>query len=239
VNTVRTVSDTKRDFYKGFPKPVNSVYRRVVDELLVEIHLLVTSQTFAYDSIFALGVVTAFDRFTNGYKPEPDRDAIYAALAQSLHFNPEQLRQDASHLSELATRSPADVKSLLTTLEANVNLDPLMPQVRAIAGNPKFKYSRLFAVGVFTLLELADAQTLADNDKRQELIKQVGETLKVGSDRLFRDLDLYRSNLEKVAQARQMMADLVEAEQKKRQKQAEQNASKAATVPESQETPST
>ncbi|MEE3715356.1 photosystem II biogenesis protein Psp29 [Tumidithrix elongata RA019] len=239
MNTVRTVSDTKRDFYRGFPKPVNSIYRRVIDELLVEIHLLIVSQPFAYDSIFGLGVVTSFDRFTVGYSPEADRHTIFTALAQALHFNPEQLRQEASQLSELAMRSPAEVKSLLTTLEANVNLDPLMPQVRAIAANPKFKYSRLFAVGIFTLLEIVDPEAIADNDKRQDLIKQVGEALKIGSERLFKDLDLYRSNLEKVAQARQMMADLVEAEKKKRQRQAEQNTSKAETTPESQESPST
>lgn len=239
MNTVRTVSDTKRDFYKAFPKPVNSVYRRVIDELLVEIHLLIVNQTFSYDSIFGLGVVTAFDRFMVGYKPETDRHAIFTALAQALHFNPDHLRQEASHLNELTQRSPADVKSLLTTLEANANLDPLMPQVRAIAGNPKFKYSRIFAIGIFTLLEAIEPEAVADNEKRQDLIKQVGEALKVGSERLFKDLDLYRSNLEKVAQARQMMADLVEAEQKKRQKQVEQNTNKDETSAESQESAST
>ena len=70
MNTVRTVSDTKKDFYLAFPKPVNQVYRRVVDELLVEVHLLKVNQTFVYDAIFALGFVTTFDRFTVGYKPE-------------------------------------------------------------------------------------------------------------------------------------------------------------------------
>jgi len=220
VNNVRTVSDTKRDFLNAFTKPIVSIYRRIIDELLVESHLLVVNQTFAFDPIFALGLVTAFDRFTVGYQPESDRQAIFVALIQALQLNPEQLRQEAGHMSELAMRMPTELKDLLTTLETSANLDPLMGQVRSIAANPNFKYSRLFAIGIFTLLEIAEPESIADQDKRQELINQVGNTLKIGADRLSKDLDLYRSNLEKLEQGRQMMADLAEAERKKREKQA-------------------
>jgi photosystem II biogenesis protein Psp29 len=218
VNTVRTVSDTKRDFYQAFPKPINSVYRRAIDELLVECHLLIVNQNFAYDPIFALGLTTAFDKFTVGYQPEVDRQSIFAALCQSLLLDRDRLRQDASQLSELAMRSPEELKKLLATLESSVNLDPLMGQVQAIAANPKFKYSRVFAIGLFALLETADPQTIANNDRRQELLKQVGTTLNLGEDRLLKDIDLYRSTLDKVEQSRQMMADMVEAERKKREK---------------------
>ena len=40
VTNLKTVSDTKRSFYTHYNKPINSVYRRVVEELLVEMHLL-------------------------------------------------------------------------------------------------------------------------------------------------------------------------------------------------------
>lgn len=216
MNTVRTVSDTKQDFYKSFPKPVNSIYRRVIDELLVEVHLLTVNQTFVTDQIFFLGLATAFDRFTVGYHTESDRHAIFSSLCQSVLLNAEHIRYEATQLHELAMRSPSEVKNLLTTLESTANLDPLMGCVRAIAANPNFKYSRLFGIGVFTLLEITDAETIADSDKRQALITQVAETLHLSGDRLVKDLDLYRSNLDKVEQARQMMADLVEAERKKR-----------------------
>jgi len=218
-NNVRTVADAKRDFYKAFPKPVNSIYRRVVDELLVEIHLLTVNQKFVYDPIFALGVVTAFDRFTVGYQPESDLVHIFTALSKALVLDPEQMRREALTLSELATRSPMGVKDLLTTLESSADLEPVMGQLRAIASNPQFKYSRLFAVGLFTLLEIAVPEDITDNTKRQALINQVGTTLQIGADRLSKDLDLYRSNLEKISQTRQMMADMVEAERKKRENQ--------------------
>jgi hypothetical protein len=65
-------------------------------------------------------------------------------------------------------------------------------------------------------LEIADPEAIGDNGKREELIKVVGDILKFGSDRLVKDIDLYRSNLDKIEQARQMIADMVEAERKKR-----------------------
>jgi photosystem II biogenesis protein Psp29 len=217
VNTVRTVSDTKKDFYLAFPKPVNQVYRRVVDELLVEIHLLKVNQTFVYDSIFALGFVTTFDRFTVGYKPETDRFAVFHALCAALQFDSDRVRQDATTLSDLATKSPSDdIKTLLTTPDSGINLEPLSSQLQTIAHKENFKYSRLLGVGIYALLEIGDPEAIADSTKREALIKLVGESLKIGSDRLPKDIDLYRSNLDKIEQARQMIADMVEAERKKR-----------------------
>ena len=216
MNTVRTVSDTKKDFYLAFPKPVNQVYRRVIDELLVEIHLLKVNQTFVYDSIFALGVVTAFDRFTFGYKPETDRFAVFHALCSALQFESDRIRQDAVTLSDLATRSPDQVKTLLTNLDSGINLEPLSGQLQTIATKENFKYSRLLGVGLYALLEISDPDAIADPAKREAVVKLVGETLKFGSDRLLKDIDLYRSNLDKIEQARQMIADMVEAERKKR-----------------------
>jgi photosystem II biogenesis protein Psp29 len=218
------VADAKHDFYKAFPKPINSIYHRVIDELLVEIHLLRVSQTFAYDSVFALGVATAFDRFMVGYQPNSDLLGIFNALCQALKLEPEQVRKESSNLTDLATRFPDQIKSLFTSLEIGAesgsDLDILMGQVRAIASYPKFKYSRLFAVGIFTLLEVALPDDVAETEKRQALITQIGNTLQISSERLLKDLDLYRANLEKIQQNRQMMEDMVEAERKKREKQA-------------------
>lgn len=239
MNTVRTVSDTKKDFYLAFPKPVNQVYRRVIDELLVEIHLLKVNQTFVYDSIFALGFVTTFDRFTVGYKPETDRFAVFHALCSALQFNSDSVRQEATTLIDLANGSPDYIKTLLTNLDSGVNLEPLSGQVKNISAKENFKYSRLLGVGLYALLEISDPDAIADNTKREELIKLVGETLKIGGDRLSKDIDLYRSNLDKIEQARQMIADMVEAERKKRaQKEAASIASVAEPVTDNSETTS-
>jgi photosystem II biogenesis protein Psp29 len=219
VNTVPTVSDTKRSFQRAFPKPVNPVYRRAIDELLVETHLLIVNQAFRYDAIFALGFVTSFDRFTVGYRPERDRSLIFSALVSALQFDPASLRHDAEQLQSLAQQQPAQVITLLTTAHSELHLEPLSTQIRAIASNPQFKYSRLFAVGLFTLLETADLNAWQDSDRRKALLQSVSEALKISGEKLQRDLEVYQSSLEKLQQSLQMMADLVEAERKKREKQ--------------------
>ncbi|MFM8003381.1 MAG: photosystem II biogenesis protein Psp29, partial [Dolichospermum sp.] len=49
VNNVRTVSDTKKTFYTLHTRPINTIYRRVVEELMVEMHLLSVNVDFSYD----------------------------------------------------------------------------------------------------------------------------------------------------------------------------------------------
>ncbi|NJK33786.1 MAG: photosystem II biogenesis protein Psp29 [Oscillatoriales cyanobacterium SM2_2_1] len=217
MNTVPTVSDTKRAFLQSFPKPIKSVYRRVVDELLVELHLLIVDRTYRYSPLLGLGIVSAFDRFMVGYTPEADRQKIFSALCQSLHYDPAHLRQEAEQLTELSVRSPESILSVLTTLESsNGDLDQFTQQVREIASTQPYKYSRLLAIGIFVLLEATTADFWQQAETRQTQLKQIGDTLKFGGDRLIRDADLFRSNIEKVEQARQMMQDMVEAERKKR-----------------------
>jgi photosystem II biogenesis protein Psp29 len=219
VHNPPTVSDTKRSFHHAFPKPAHPVYRRIIDELLVETHLVRVNQNFRYDPIFALGLVTSFDRFTVGYRPESDRSRIFSALASALQFDPASLRHDGEQLLSLAQHHPAQVTTLLTNPHSAVVLEPLSSCLRAIADNPQFKYSRLFAVGIFTLLETAEPKAWQERDQRKSLLQGVGEVLKISPERLLRDLELYQSSLDKLRQSKQLIADLVEAERKKREKQ--------------------
>ncbi|MCA1904100.1 MAG: photosystem II biogenesis protein Psp29 [Cyanobacteria bacterium KgW148] len=222
MNTVPTVSDAKRAFFKAFPQPISAIYRKIVDELLVELHLLTVNQTFRYDSVFALGVITVFDRFMEGYPG--DLLPLGEALFQAVRLSMQQLRQDAERLRTLATNHGAELLQFLTTLANNTNIDlsPLDAQLKEIAANPQFKYSRLFAVGLFTLIETI----VDDKEKQTEVLKQCCHTLyphwnqqdSSPADRFLRDLDLYRSNLEKAQQAKLMMSELVEAEKKKKAK---------------------
>lgn len=144
---------------------------------------------------------------------------IFSALVNALQFDPVTLRHDAEQLQSLAQQQPAQVIALLTTANSELHLEPLSSHLRAIAANPQFKYSRLFAVGLFTLIETADASAWQDSDRRKALLQSVSATLKISEEKLQRDLEVYQSSLEKLQQSLQMMADLVEAERKKREKQ--------------------
>ena len=219
VNNLRTVSDTKRDFYNHHTRPINSIYRRVVEELMVEMHLLSVNVDFAYHPIYALGVVTSFERFMQGYRPERDRDSIFDALVRAVGEDSQTYKQDAEQLKALAGRLPG--KELIAWIVSPTAVDgaaELPDQIRAIANNPQFKYSRLFAIGLYTLLEISDPDLVKDEKQRLDALNQVGQSLHLPTEKLQKDLDLYRSNLEKMAQVQIAMKDALEADRKKREK---------------------
>lgn len=230
MNSVRTVSDTKRTFYTLHTRPINTIYRRVVEELMVEMHLLSVNADFSYDPIYALGVVTAFERFMQGYQPERDKESIFNTLCQAVEDDPQRYRQDAERLGALAKSLSA--KELIAWLSGGTRLDgtgDLQEQIQAIANNPSFKYSRLFAIGVFSLLELADSNLVKDDKQRVEALKQVAAALHLSEEKLNKDLELYRANLEKIAQALIVMGDLLSADRKKRKQQNQQQGTPAGS----------
>jgi photosystem II biogenesis protein Psp29 len=231
VNNVRTVSDTKRDFYNLHTRPVNSIYRRVVEELMVEMHLLSVNVDFKYDPIYALGVVTSFNRFMQGYRPERDKESIYEALCKAVGNEPQQYIQDAERLKETAGHlSGKDLVSWFSSPTSLEGAGDLHYTVAAIANNPKFKYSRLFAIGLYTLLEQVDPDLVKDEKQRNEALKPIGNSLNLPEEKLQKDLELYRSNLEKMAQAQLVIEDAIKADRKKREQRA-QDKDKAATPP--------
>ncbi len=194
-------------------------------------HLLSVNVDFHYDPIYALGVVTSFHRFMQGYRPERDKESIFEALCQAVGTEPEQYKQDAERLTTMAGRLTG--KELVSWFSSPTPLDgigDLHNTVAAIAGSPKFKYSRLFAIGVYTLLEQADSELVADEKQRNEALKEISIALHLTEEKLQKDLELYRSNLEKMAQAQTVMEDAIKAERKKREQRA-QDSSQVVTPP--------
>ena len=217
MDKVPTVSDTKRHFYTHHTRPINSVYRRFVEELMVEMHLLSVNVDFRYDPLYALGVITSFKQFMQGYRPETDKDSILAALCQSISGNPQQYRQDAQEMLSLAKGMS------ISELEAGIDQpregdNALLKLLRGIRENPRFKYSRLFAIGLYTVLVQADPQLSKDTEKSNQALGRLSETLHLPSEKLQKDLELYRSNLDKIEQLLGVLEEALEAERKKREK---------------------
>lgn len=228
MNNVRTVSETKRAFCQAYTRPINSIYRRVAEELMVEMHLLTVNVTFAYDCIYALGVVTTFDRFMQGYVPETDRAAIFSAICSATGGDVQKFRQDAEQMQAAAKSATWD-----NLLAAEV-AEPLAGQISQVSSNPKFKYSRLFAIGLYTLLETIDPEAVKVEEKLKDALSKLGSHLNIADDKLQKDLELYRSNIDKMTQAQAALADVVAAERKKR---AQREADKAAAVVEAPSEP--
>lgn len=234
VNNVRTVSDTKRTFYNSHTRPINAIYRRVVEELMVEMHLLSVGVESGDSPIYDLGVVTSFERFMEGYMPETDKASIFNAICQAVESDPNRYPQQAASIkANLEGLSLDDLKAQFEAAKTNGGSTPLEQALHAVASNDKFKYSRLFAIGLYTLVETVDASALDEKDARNELLTMLAKALSISDEKVLKDLELYRSNLDKMVQAQEVMKDILEASRKKREQRA--NA-KTDTVASSKET---
>ncbi len=229
MSNLSTVSDTKRKFYNSYTRPINSIFRRVVEELMVEMHLLMVNDDFVYDSIYALGVVSSFDRFMANYRPEQDKAPIFAALCQSVDSSVEKYRQDATAITAASAQlADQDVLTQLTSIIESPANDALTQTIKSVSSNAKFKYSRLFGIGLFTLIEGTAAEKLATEEGRKEAIEKLSTVLHLPAEKLSKDLDSYRSNLTKLTQMEAAMADVLEAGRKKREQREQEKAAKQA-----------
>ena len=116
------------------------------------------------------------------------------------------------------------IQDLIAWLSQTTRLDrdaELQTQLDALANNPKFKYNRLFAIGLFSLLEASDPEVVKDEKRRNEALNSIAAGLHISDDKLNKDLELYRSNLDKMAQAMVVMADMIAADRKKREQRAQ------------------
>jgi photosystem II biogenesis protein Psp29 len=194
-----------------------------VEELMVEMHLLSVNNDFSYNSIYALGVVTTFDRFMQGYQPEQDQESIFNAIIRAVEQDPQRYRQDAERLQAVAKSLP--ISDLIGWLSQSTQLhqdDELQAQLQAIANDPNFKYSRLLAIGLFSLLEASDPELVKNEKQRNAALKTIATGLHLSDEKLSKDLDLYRSNLDKIEQALVVMADILSADRKKREQRKQQ-----------------
>lgn len=198
---------------------------------MVEMHLLSVNVDFRYNPIYALGVVSAFDRFMNGYRPERDKDSIFEALCRSTGSDPGQYRQDANTILDAAEKlSKDELTAIVSQAEGAPSDNAFAQQMAELASAEIFKYSRLFGIGVLSAIERTDAELLADAKALNELLDRVSASLNITDEKLKKDLDLYRSNLEKMEQTQAVMADILAADRKKRaeREQAKQAAAEGS-----------
>lgn len=217
VGDVQTVADSKRRFYAGYRRVIPGLFRRVVDELLVELHLLRRQQGFRPDALFATGLGQVFDNFTRGFEPADQREVLLTALCSATDLDAADLRQQASRFREtIGQASEQQLKDWLEQRGAGAP-EPLQAVLQD-AGRPDFHYSRLHAVGLMAMLQDLTGGDDQDPEALRSRAREVGLQLGLQQDKLDKDMGLYVSNLEKMAQAVELMEETVAAERRKRER---------------------
>ncbi|MFM2122507.1 MAG: hypothetical protein RLZZ589_944 [Cyanobacteriota bacterium] len=215
-----TVADSKRAFHTAFPHVIAPLYRRLVDELLVELHLLSHQRGFQADGLFAVGLTQVFDSFSNGYRPEQQREPLFAALCSATGFDGAQLRSRAAEaVTQVGHHSLEEVKGWLSNQGSGAPA-PIAGLLKGVQ-RPDFHYSRLVAVGLLSLLQRAQGAEALEPQALRSAAREIGEAMGLIKDRVDKDLSLYATNIEKMSQAVELMEETVAAERRRRERAAE------------------
>jgi len=188
-----TISDSKSDFHKEFPYVIPPIYRKLADELLVELHLLSHQKNFNQNPIFCVGLKEVFSKFTNGYKPSEHVSNLFNAICNCNGFNPDEINSMAEQiLNKNDIKTVEDLNNFLLNIK-NENKDYNY-------------YSRINAIGIYTLV---CSMPFFKNSKQEEINKEIikfSELLGYQLTRVEKDISLYKSNIEKMRQALEIIA---------------------------------
>ncbi|MCP9850132.1 photosystem II biogenesis protein Psp29 [Cyanobium sp. Morenito 9A2] len=238
MSTSLTVSDSKRAFHRAFPYVIAPLYRRVVDELLVELHLLSHQKGFQPDALFAAGLVQVFDGFARGYRPPEQKEPLFVALCASSGFEASALRDQRQAAVDAVSGHDLETVKQWLDHQGEGAPEPLGSALASIQ-RPEFHYTRLLAVGLLSLLQQAKGAESMEPEALRQASHEVAERIGLIRSRVDKDLGIYASNLERMAQAVELMEETVAAERRRRERAANGEAEATeslATAPDSAST---
>ena len=197
-----TVSDSKTLFHEQFPYVIPSLFKRIVDEMLVELNLLNHQSEFSQDPFFCLGLTEVFNSLTNGYEPEQHLKPLFSALCKSTDFDPEKINEISN-----------------TTLEIykDKSLDEISELI--IKNSPKkIYYSRILILGIYKLISTANDFKEEEDLKKIKEIEKIGNSLNLPLLKIEKDISLFRSSIKKFEQAKALIKETIKSEREKRNK---------------------
>eukprot|EP00899_Mesostigma_viride_P028484 jgi/Mesvir1/8820/Mv02721-RA.1 len=209
-NIPPTVADSKAKFLEAYPHPIPAIFNGVIQELIVQQHLIRYAKYYTYNPVFACGVVTIFDQLMDGYDVEKSQ-AIFAAYIRALNEDPQQYKTDSEMMQTWArTQSSA---TIAVFSDGNSVEQKALTGLAAQAAAGEFHYNRFFAVGMFRLLELSKS---ANPDTLGKMCK----ALNIERPSVDRDLDTYRGLLSKLKGAKELLKEYIARERKKAEERA-------------------
>ena len=188
-----TISDSKSEFHREFPYVIPPIYRKLADELLVELHLLSHQKTFKNDEIFATGLKELFSKFTNGYKPQEHITKLFNAICNCNGFNPSEMNSSSEQLVNKAKSFTKDDLTNFLSKQESEKKD-------------KSYYSRINAIGIYKMASVIPFfKELKEEDLSKE-ISNISESMGYQYSRVEKDISMYKSNIEKMKQALEIIA---------------------------------
>ena len=187
-----TVSDSKKLFHEQFPYVIPGLYKKVVDEMLVELNLLNHQNEFKQDFLFSVGLTETFKELMKGYKPEKRLDLLFESLCSSTNFEANEIQEiSKKSRKEFRDKSSKDILKLLSE-----------------KSNPKIYPSRMLNLGIYLLI--SDSQDFQEKNEseKNKIISDIFEKLNLSIDKAEKDIGIYKSSITKMEQAKELIQEL-------------------------------
>ncbi|KGG15239.1 MULTISPECIES: photosystem II biogenesis protein Psp29 [unclassified Prochlorococcus] len=204
----KTISESKQIFHKEFPYVIPSIYRKVIDEYLVELNLVSNQKEFVQDGIFSYGLKSSFENFTKGYQPSNHLKEIMISLCKSCNIDFQRM-EDYSAAIETINKDCSIIDMLNSNHEEapssqkGINIKDLIYK-----GN---YYSRLHSIGLYELTNKTEGNKEKDRENCSKALTKLG----FSESRANKDLIQYQANTKKIKEAIELFK-IIDNEAKKR-----------------------
>ena len=197
-----TVSDSKKLFHEQFPYVIPGLYKRIVDEMLVELNLLNHQNDFTQDQLFCVGLTETFKELTKDYKPEVHLELLFESLCNSSNFDPKKIKEISKKtLEEYKEKSLKQIDILLKE-KSTSNLYS----------------SRILNLGIYLIIANAtDFNEIKDSEKNKS-ISDIIEKLNLSVNKAEKDIGIYKSSLIKMEQAKELLQEAKIKDKKEKNK---------------------
>ncbi len=194
-----TVSDSKKLFHEQFPYVIPGLYKRIVDEMLVELNLLNHQNEFAQDYLFCIGLTETFKELMKGYKPENHLDLLFESLCSSSNFKAKEIKEiSQKSQEEFKDKSSKDTLKLLKE-----------------KSNSKLYPSRILNLGMYILISNSKDFKGGNESEINKMMTDIFENLKLSSNKAEKDIGIYKSSISKMEQAKELIEELRIKDKKK------------------------
>ncbi len=194
-----TVSDSKKLFHEKFPYVIPGLYKRIVDEMLVELNLLNHQNEFKQDYLFCVGLTETFKELMKGYKPEKHLDLLFESLCSSTNF-------EAKEINEISIKSQKEIKDK-TSKEIIESLTE--------KSDSKLYPSRILNLGIYILISNSQDFKEKNESDKNKMTSDIFEKLSLSANKAEKDIGIYKSSISKMEQAKELIEELRIKDKKK------------------------
>ena len=197
-----TVSDSKKLFHERFPYVIPGLYKRIVDEMLVELNLLNHQNEFTQDYIFCIGLTETFKELMKGYKPEEHLDLLFKSLCSSTNFEAKEIKEISQKCQkEFKDKSSKDILKLLKE-----------------KSDSKLYPSRILNLGMYIIISNSQDLKGKNESETNKIITEFYENLSLSTNKAEKDIGIYKSSISKMEQAKELIKELRIKDKKKDKK---------------------